>query len=604
MIELLSFLLEIFTVVWAINIFIIVGTVCLFFYHKQLRTSRFRTRIIVISVLLLSGFNIVILSEINLLVKMLLIILFLFYTYLSYLASQGPVLHSKKKLMEYKKILAKGSLIEHGHLFDKKPFYLIDEVEINKWKLLKADYLIELNRLKDTYNIYHSIDEKVLLKKEITELNLKKTFLFYLSGDLNKAEHHLNQVDDESKPYYLMLKGMLEESKMNFIAASNYFQKALNITSENEESELQAMIYNNYGRLRFMENNLTDAITYYRKGFELSKKQISRGTVHIAAQNLIHTNLIKGNGPKASEYLQEYEALFEDKTLTDLREIFNLRIEIARHNGTKNEISKVIDEGYQEIRPLLTKKKQRVFDISILRMKFNSQTDFTDIMDCISKNLNEYFNLSMPEKYLTLKEINIPLQAMKLQFHPYHKYAYTHRLINKYMKTDALKDIDEYLSELKSFEVNERCAMELESVSIQKGWIKPYNFKRIYSTMEDVKDIYHKNGNHIEAIFMDLNIADECFAPENWSERAIQKIPKERMEKHVQLAADGLDRLNKYPRVAEGYIRLAVYYMVLNKRELAKKYFEAFEETNVPIHDFAYWIQNDYEGLRKEFSSV
>jgi len=72
------------------------------------------------------------------------------------------------------------------------------------------------------------------------------------------------------------------------------------------------------------------------------------------------------------------------------------------------------------------------------------------------------------------------------------------------------------------------------------------------------------------------------------------------MEEHVQLAADSLMKLKKYPRVVEGNIRLAVYYMILNEKVKAKKHFKAFEEAKIPIHHFAFGIQKDYEGLGKE----
>lgn len=120
--------------------------------------------------------------------------------------------------------------------------------------------------------------------------------------------------------------------------------------------------------------------------------------------------------------------------------------------------------------------------------------------------------------------------------------------------------------------------------------------------MIDIIDIYQKNGMLIEAIFVDLDIADECFSSENYFyENNMKPIPKKKMEEHVRLAADSLMKLKKYPRVVEGNIRLAVYYMVLNEKVKAKKHFKAFEEAKIPIHHFAFWIQKDYEGLCKEF---
>lgn len=46
--------------------------------------------------------------------------------------------------------------------------------------------------------------------------------------------------------------------------------------------------------------------------------------------------------------------------------------------------------------------------------------------------------------------------------------------------------------------------------------------------MIDIKDIYQKNGMLIEAIFVDLDIADECFSSENYFENNIKPIPKKR----------------------------------------------------------------------------
>jgi len=226
--------------------------------------------------------------------------------------------------------------------------------------------------------------------------------------------------------------------------------------------------------------------------------------------------------------------------------------------------------------------------------------NFERMMNQIYNNIEQYFSFKMPEKYLTLKEINIPLKELK--FPLCHKYALVNKQINEYMTNNAFKEIDDYITKLKNYEVSQRCRMELEKVGIQKECLKPYRFESIYDSMSDIKEIYQKNGMLIEAIFMDLDIADECCAPENYFENTIKPVPKKNMEEHVRLAADSLMQLKKYPRVVEGNIRLAIYYMVLNDKTRAKKYFKAFEKAKIPIHHFAFWIQRDYEGLCKEFA--
>lgn len=556
-------------------------------------------RFIIFMILVSLIFNAIILELTSLLTTIMLIVLLIIYSITAYLAPKKPILYSKRKLEHLRSLLVKGYSLNDENLFEKKPLYLIDYVENYEFQKLKAEHFRALERFADAYEVYQSIDDKKLFEDEKRDLLRKKAFTLYSLGDMNKATHYLNCIKDESEPSYLMLKAMIEENAMNLETASEYWQKALNVTSETKEPLLRAMIYNNYGRLRFMEGNLTDAISFYRQSYEIAKTLKDREIIHTSVQNLINSSLQKGDKQKAIQYFQEYETLFQDKTLNDMIEEFNLRLEISRQNKNNYEISKVILDGYKKIYPLLSKERQIIFDVSILRMMFNNKMNFDLVMNRINDNIDKYFTLKMPEKYFALKEINIPLR--EIQFPHCHKYAIVHNRINEYMTKNALKDIEIYINELKDYEVHQRCRMELEKVSVQKEWIKPYNFDAIYSSMSDIKDIYQKNGMLIEAVFTDLDIADECFAPDNCFQNNIKPIPKIKMEEHVRLAAESLMKLKKYPRVVEGNIRLAVYYMVLNEKAEAKKHFEAFEEAKIPIHHFAFWIQRDYEELCKEF---
>lgn len=600
LLDIYSFISEHFPRIIASNLFIVAAGVWLGIKIKQLRHPRYFMRFITFVILVFLIFNAIILELTSLPVAIALIGLLMLYAITAYLASKKPILYSERKLERLRCLLIKGYSLNDEKLFEKRPFYLIDYVENYEFQKLKAEHLRALERFADAYEVYQSIDDKKLFEEEIADLSRKKAFLLYTLGDMNKAKHYLSYIKDESEPNYLMLKAMIEENAMNLETASEYWQKALNVTSETKEPLLQAMIYNNYGRLRFMEGNLTDAISFYRQSSEIAKTQKNREIIHSSFQNLIHTSLQKGDKQNATQYFQEYETLIQDKTLNDMKEEFNLRLEISRQIKNNNEISKVIVDGYKEIHPLLSKERQTIFDVSILRMMFNNKMNFDLVMDRINDNIDKYFTLKMPEKYFALKEINIPLREIK--FPHCHKYAIVHNRINEYMTKNALKDIEAYIKELKDYEINQRCRMELEKVSVQKEWIKPYKFDTIYSSMSDIKDIYQKNGMLIEAIFTDLDIADECFAPDNYSQNTIKPTPKIKMEEHVQLAAESLMKLKKYPRVVEGNIRLAVYYMVLNEKTKAKKHFEAFENAKIPIHHFAFWIQKYYEGLRKEFS--
>lgn len=566
---------------------------------EKIRHPRCLSRFITLMILIFLVSNEIILDFSRIPIICALVMLVMIYALTAYLAAKKPILHSKKKLEDLRNLLLIGYSLNDEKLFDKKPFYLIDYAENYQYQILKAEHLRSLERFDEAYEVYQSLDDQKLFEDEKRALLRKKVHMLYLLGDMNRAIHYLSYIEDEAEPNYLMLKAMIEENSMELEAASEHWQKALNVTSETKEPLLKAEIYNNYGRLRIMEGNLTDAISFYRKSYEIAKTQKKREIIHCSFQNFILTSLIKGDKQKVPQYFKEYELLILDKTLCDMKEEFNLRVEIARQNENSNEISKAIVDGYKGIRPLLPNKNQIIFDVSTLRMMFNNKMNFELVMDRIYDNIEEYFDLKMPEKYNALKEINIPLR--EIQFPYYHKYALVHKRINEYMIKDAFKEIDDYIIGLKDYEVRKRCTMELEKVSIQKEWTRPYNFGSIYSSMRDIKEIYQKNGMLIEAIFMDLNIADECFAPDNRFDNKIKTIPKQKMTEHVELAADNLRKLKQYPSVVEGNIRLACYYMVLQENEKAQKHFEYFEEAKIPIHHFAIWIQRYYVELSKEF---
>lgn len=584
------------------NIFIILAAVWSFTKIKQLRHPRYSLRFTTFVILVFLIFNAIVLEFTSIRVIIVLIVLLAIYSLIAYLASKKPILYSKRKLEDLRNLLVIGYSLNDERLFEKKLFYLIDHTENYQYQMLLAEHLKALERFADAYEVYQSIKDQKLFEDEKRDLIRKKVFLLYTLGDMNKAKHYLSCIEDESEPNYLMLKAMIEENAMNLETASEYWQMALNVTSETKESQLRAMIYNNYGRLRFMEGNLTDAISFYRQSYEIAKTQKNSELIHSSFQNLIHTCLRKGDKQNAMHYFQEYEALITDKTLNDMEEELNLRLEIARQNKNSKEISIAILAGYQEIRPLLSNQRQIIFDVNILRMMFNNKMNFELVMNRIYDNIEQYFSLKMPEKYFALKEINIPLREIQFPF--CHKYALAHNQINKYMTNDALKEMDDYITKLKDYEVHQRCRMELEKVGIQKEWVRPYRFESIYGSMSDIKEIYQKNGMRIEAIFMDLDIADECCAAENYFENTIKLVPKKKMVEHVQLATESLMTLKKYPRVVEGNIRLAVYYMILNDKTKAKTHFEAFEEAKIPIQHFAFWIQRDYEGLCKEFRTA
>ncbi|MBE6064820.1 tetratricopeptide repeat protein [Clostridium cochlearium] len=594
--DLFKLILECFPRNIGINVFTVLVAGTIVWKIKILKHPRYLMRYITFVLFSLLILNLKLFKLLETRDLAIIIILIIFYAIVAYLAAQKPIGLSKIKLKKLEEVIEQGLIWDIDKLFLKKPFYIIDLVEKYRYKLLKADYLIVIEDFRGAYEIYNSIDEKRLFKNERLQLFRKKAYTLYRLGDMTKSKNILNIIEDNNEPNYLMLKAMICENSLDLDGASEYLQKALNSINKSNDGILEAIIYNNYGRLRRMEGNLLDAINYYRLSANIAKKHKNKLIIHISFQNLINTCLLKGQIDNVEKYLKEYETLIDTNILNDAIEIYNLKVQMARQYLDKNAVMKVIINGYNDISDRVKNKRRLIFDINVLRMIFNAGMNFDFVMDQIYLNLDEYFTLEMPDRYFLLKEVEIPLKEINF---PYcHKYALIHKKIVKYMKTEALADIENYISNLKDYEIIKRCSMEKERVRILTQYIKPYNFEAIYNYMTDVKDIYRKNNMLIDMILMDLDIADECFSPQNYEGEKIKPLPFKKMKEHVEYAEKSLSSLKRYPVIDECNIRLAIYFFKLGDENKSKIYLERFENGSTTIENYAFWIQNGYQYLK------
>lgn len=603
-INLFKLLLEYFGGNLATNITLLFLAVLLPIKIHRIRHPRYRSRYITLIILLLVVLNAILndlISLENWWVLCAVLSLLVFYAIFSYFAAKKPIGYSKLKLGQLKEIVQQGYSWNHEELFNKRPFYFIDFVERFEFDMLHAEHLGELGKIKEAYELYNQVDERKLFLSEKNVLHRKKAFLLYELGDLNKAKYYLDNLTEKNDPNYHMLKGMVYENWLDLDRAAEHFQHALNMV-DGKDRILEAMIYNNYGRLRFIEGNYTDAINYYRLSCEIAKQQKSKTLLHVSYQNLIHLCIRQKRVEESEQRLDEYSELIDSNVLKDLQEFYNLQMEVARQKSNKMNLIRAVDFGEIEIRKKLSFKQQLLFDINDLRLRCNNRLDLTKVLKRIYNSLNDYFNLEMPQRYFCMKEINVALSEIRFPAH--HPYEMIRHTVLKYLKNEALKDLEHYLQILKDYEIKERCQIEREKIGVLQAFHKPYEFNRIYESMCDVKDIYNKNGLLIDMVKQDLDIADECFAIDNMNGSKIKAEPLEKMKKHVQIAEDNLAKLNSYPIVVEMYIKLSKYYFTLGNWEKSKEHLDAFKSSGVSIHHFAHWIQQDFHLLNSNFNPI
>lgn len=587
-----------------VNLFFIIMSIWIPYKKKIIRHPRYLLRYVVFTLLLFMLVNYILFGLIearDVAILVIISILLLLYAIVGYIAVKKPVGISKMKLKRLENAVEQGLSSDEDGIFDNKPFYIMDFAEIFQYKLLHANHLMVLSDFKGAYEVYNSIGEKKLFPAEKRLVLRKKAHVLFYLGDMTRAKKSLNLIEDANEPNYLMLTAMIHKKAGELGDAAEYFQNALNSISNKNEGILEAMVYNNYGRLRYIEGNILDAINYYRFSANIAKRHKNKEMVHASFQNLIHLSSLQGEYETCKNYLLEYEGLIDTNLLEDAREYYNLKIEIERQNPNQNNLNEVIIVGYFDIRERLQENKELLFDISVLRMVFNARMNFGVIMEQIYLNQDRYFTLEMPEKYLALKEVGIVLR--EVNYPKFHKYAWLFKRIVHYMRKDALIEIENSISILKDYEINQRSHLEKEKVGVLREHIRPYNFQTIYNRLIAIKDIFKKNGMVIDALMTDLDIADECFALENLEGEQIKDFPLEKMKEHVEYAEEAISKLKKYPIVNECKIRLAIYFLKLKQINKAKKHLAAFESGGISINNYSFWIQKDYKFLKTNLNS-
>ncbi|WP_416044590.1 hypothetical protein ACMXKO_10160 [Clostridium tyrobutyricum] len=594
-----------------ISLIIIFASVVTYFKCIKNLHNRYRVPFWTSLVLILITLNLFFLSYIkNFLYFQILIIIFASVgIILLFFSVKHPMILSAIRLIKCKRVIKMRQFLETNKikLFDKEPWYILTTAECFLFGQLCYQYFFYRKEYGKAYRSISQINENKLFYDEREKLYLMQINGCIQLGSLSKAESICSKIENiEQNTEYFLAKSIIEEYKGDMDKSSEYLQKSLDSKVETTPIQVQARLFNNFGRMRMLENNLTDAEYYYQKCLELSSLKIPKSIRHIVYQNIIWNlyaaNTVPQEKTQALKYLDEYIKEFEESTVYDLFEVENFRLKFYRQFYIIDDVIKIIEEGFKKIKEMAMEESPEIL-CYIIASSFRLYTDNKInpklIMRDLQNNWHEFFKLKMPEKYFLLKEIYI---GMKM-FNPDslgREYNKEFVEVKKYMITQAFDDITTTLNKTSDYEIYFRVKLMKERVVCIKEFIKPYNFNSVYKLLEEIVNIYELNGLIIEAAITRLDIADESFSIDNIVNG--KTIYKDIVEKQVNIVIQQLDTFKKYIAVPEIEVRIAFYCFNLGRRDKAKIYYERFRKHQVSILHFKDWIRSYYFVLVKEFS--
>ena len=542
----------------------------------------------------------------------LLLILWVIYTFVAYHATTRPIFPETPAISQLTNLVREGRYTEIKKRFPKRPFYISSIPGRIEWNLLCARNLIaqEQPNLRAAYEMYTELLNLPLFEKEKNNIRLKQVLVLLLLGDTNKAKSVFERTKekiDQCKYYeVLFLQSLFEERAGEFEKARQSLLSAVGEHDNVKDIQL-AKIYNNLGRMEEMLGNTTNILHYYRKSAELALHLKEKYLIHIAYPNLIDTYLLTGDNKNAASFLDEYSNLIDKDNIDDLRKFNNYKLEYARQIKNKILFLDTLTQGRIEILPKIPAQEQLVFEISELRIRWNTQYGWDEKLFWVRHYLPEYLKLEFPARHFVLKEVfNILRDLAKTN--NLGPFADLFSQLLDFMGRSK-KDIDQYVHELPDYCVDERCFWEKENAflrKVQKTDEPQINLIDFYDGMFDhlrnIKDIQLQHGNPLPAIEADLNITDEGMGvAQEIRDIAVINYLRKNMQKHLDNACKDLEKFRRHPASNEYIVRIARYALFLGNKERAREYFDDFVRSKISIYHYASWIQNYYKELQAGF---
>jgi hypothetical protein len=412
-------------------------------------------------------------------------------------------------------------------------------------------------------------------------------------GDIKGATEILPDIATENTDLFLqraLIMAFCEEHRGKLSDASGTLLSAINLNPHFLKSKAMPQAYNNLGRIRKMERNVTDTLLYYEKAVQAAIQMHNKYVLCVAMENLILCNALEKNLPSAEQWIGRYNSYIDHNNTRDLLEYNNILIKYYRQIGDRKNLLSAIENERDLLIEKLTDQEKLIFDISELGMRWDSGFLGPAYLSYIESQFDRYLSCDLKERYFALKEtINILKSLHEIKrlapFDPF--YA---NIRDQLLSMNS--EITAHLGHLPEYCINEKCFWIKELAFLAKINENHDALHGVIQRLQDIRDIYYRRENYIEALLVNLDIVDEAIFQKNYP----------LAWKYIINTIDELQNFAGHPIEPEVFIRIAAYALSLERRDYALEYFNKFEASGVSIQHFAPWVQGYYQVLQKELA--
>lgn len=436
------------------------------------------------------------------------------------------------------------------------------------------------------------LSEKTLTPKQLTKYRRLKILLLIKLGNLSAVDNLLKFFKD-NKPFYHYCQFM----KYYIMGYINRAHDEIKLADEacNSDTSLdlyfqilinRAVGYNNRGKYNLAEERLVRARQIY-----LEKNIDNKEVIHIFYHNLILNKLYMEND-SWKDSLEEFKSEINMSDPHDYISYINIKLEILRQlNVNREEVEKFIDGVFYNVKNLkFPDSNKKYFMSSMARVTWSARTNPFKFIHELEADLDGIDGLEMPGKYNLYK--NLQLLFLDLHGKGMGNYYKFEKKIYDYMSKQASSDLGNYLIALPKEAILDRAFCYLELAGLHKE-IEDYKLETVLMYLENTIDLYDENFLDLEGQICRLNIVDELCDPRNLNED-YKFLDSQQVVSYLEEVEEFLPLLEKHAVLAEFYLRLGFYYLILDNYEKNLFYYKKFEELNISLNHFAPCIHNYY----------
>lgn len=455
-------------------------------------------------------------------------------------SSKGNLQHSFIKAWEKLSILSEKSLTPK---------------QLTKYRRIKIFLLIKLGNLSAVDNLLE------FFKSNKPLYHLCQYMKYYIIGDINRAS-------DEIK--------LADEACNSDTSPDLYFQVLIN----------RAVDYNNRGKYNLAEERLARA-----RQIHLEKNIDNKEVIHIFYHNLILSKLYMEND-SWKDSLEEFKSEINMSDSHDYISYINIKLEILRQlNVSREEVGKFIDGVFYNVKNLKFPDSNKMyFMASMAGVTWSARTNPFNFINELEADLDGIDGLEMPGKYNLYKDLK--LLFLDLQGIGMERYYKFEKKIYDYMSNQASNDLESYLIALPKEAILDRAFCYLELAGLHKD-AEDYRLETVLMYLKNTIDLYDENFLDLDGQICRLNIVDELCDPRNLNED-YKFSDSEQVVSYLEEVEGFLPLLKKHAVLAEFYLRLGFYYLILDNYQKTLLYYNKFEELNISLNHFAPWIHNYY----------